>query len=321
MLMKLNLNEQQFLEENQDILAILLLDRTTKKNIIWATNMYSKRGFYEKSNILPIHITGRYNPIKPRVEKSKTEQSKRSKGMAEVFTPSWMCNKQNNLVDNEWFGNENVFNIETDYSWIPTNKIDFGDKNWKNYVSDIRLEITCGEAPYLVSRYDTVSGNKIDLFSRIGLFDRKMRVINENAINDEEWINESLVALKSIYGYEYQGDNLLIARENIFFSYIDYYYNRFNELPRKELLLIVAEVISWNIWQMDGLKLVVPLSCHEDKIIQLSLFDDETVKGEFCRGCKNNDITKHNGIRCNIMDWTKNKPIKFISLMKGVFVW
>ena len=28
----------------------------------------------------------------------------------ECNTPSWICNKQNNLVDNAWFGSENIFN-------------------------------------------------------------------------------------------------------------------------------------------------------------------------------------------------------------------
>ena len=48
------------------------------------------------------------------------------------------------------------------------------------YVISKRIEITCGEAPYLVSRYDTVTGKKIDVVDRVGLLDRKLRVINEN---------------------------------------------------------------------------------------------------------------------------------------------
>lgn len=319
------INEQKFLEENIILLEILLVDRTTKKNIIWATNNYSRKGYFEKHNIYPVNVTGRYNPIKPRIEKSKQEQTRRSKDMAEVFTASWICNNQNNLIDDEWFGYSGAFNIVNDKSWIPTEKVEFrGGKSWKDYVRDIRLEITCGEAPYLVSRYDTVTGDKIPLKSRIGLFDRKMRVINENATTLDEWYDESIVALKSIYGYEYQGDNLLIARENMLFSYIDYYYDKFNELPNLEILKKVSEIISWNLWQMDGLKLVVPLSCHEEEELQMSLFlfeDEEPEKGKFCKGCRNDDITQHNGKRCNIMDWEKNKPIKFISLLKGVYVW
>ena len=32
--------------------------------------------------------------------------------MAEVFTPSWICNAQNNLIDNAWFERKDVFNKE-----------------------------------------------------------------------------------------------------------------------------------------------------------------------------------------------------------------
>lgn len=35
------------------------------------------------------------------------------------------------------------------------------DKDWRKYVDARRLEISCGEAPYLVSRYDTVTGCEI----------------------------------------------------------------------------------------------------------------------------------------------------------------
>ena len=94
-----------------------------------------------------------------------------------MFTPSWVCNKQNNLVDNAWFGAENVFNTEYEKHWTATeNKITFptpDGKTWEDYVRDVRLEITCGEAPYLVSRYDTVTGDTIELAQRIGLLDRK----------------------------------------------------------------------------------------------------------------------------------------------------
>jgi hypothetical protein len=85
--------------------------------------------------------------------------------MAEVFTPLWICNAQINLIDDAWFGRKNVFNTEILnkeglHSW-KTNpkKITFpDDKTWKQYVRDTRLEITCGEAPYITSRYDTTTG-------------------------------------------------------------------------------------------------------------------------------------------------------------------
>lgn len=311
-----NFEINELYKKYPELLDILLKDETTRKNIIWATDNYIKRGYSSHDYILPACILSKRKIIKPRIEKSQTEQKKRSKDMAEVFTPSWVCNAQNNLIDNAWFESENIFNVEGDKSWTATTKIDFKDKDRKEYVKDIRLEITCGEAPYLVSRYDTVTGSEIPLNSRIGLFDRKMRVVNENALSNEEWLDESLISLKSIYGFEFQGDNLFIARQNIFISFIEYYYNKFSELPNVELLKNAATIISWNIWQMDGLKMVIPYSCKTEIIKTINLFDEEEVTGYECIGCKKNDIYSHNGKYPYIMDWEKNKKVKFISFIK-----
>lgn len=305
-----------------NILGILLHDNTTKKNIIWATVHYQNKGlgYSITDEIKPCHLNGKVRDVRPRIEKSKAEQTKRSKDNAEVFTPSWIVNKQNNLADNAWFGRENRFNTENpDNSWSQTEKVVFdGDKTWTDYVGDIRLEVCCGEAPYLVSRYDTVSGEAIENKNRIGLIDRKFRVINENVTSDEEWLDYAIKAIKSIYGYEFQGDNLLIARENVLLDFVDYYFERFGKLPGEDLLIEVATIISWNLWQMDGLKYVVPFSCHNEveKVVQLTLFGEpEEPKLDICPGCKANDPKKHNGKRCYIMDWEKNKKIKFVSLM------
>ena len=43
---------------------------------------------------------------------------------------------------------------------------------------------------------DTTTGELIPIYERIGLFDRKMRIVNENCDNDEEWLKWSLRALK-----------------------------------------------------------------------------------------------------------------------------
>lgn len=133
----------------------------------------------------------------------------------------------------------------------------------------------------------------------------------------EQWIGFSLTALKSIYGFEFQGDNLILARINMFLSYLDYYEWKFNELPHKELMIKVADIISWNLWQMDGLKMVVPFSCHnEQQSIQTSLFEEVAPKEEKCIGCKTKDMTKHNGIYSCVMDWKNDKIIRFIDVMK-----
>lgn len=317
----IDIKENNLYRLDSRLLEILLVDRTTKKNLIWATDNYSSRGpGYKASDNINIYAIIKRNGsiIKPRVEKSKKEQTDRVKSKAEVFTPSWICNAQNNLIDNAWFNSENVFNTETEKGWIAnTSKIDFPDgKTWQNYVKENRLEITCGEAPYLVSRYDTVSGEEIPIAERIGLLDRKLRVVSENVDSEPEWLEWAKTAFKSVYGFDWQGDNVLLARENLLRTFIDYYVAKFDNFPIIEYLLEIAEIVSWNIWQMDGLKYVIPNSCKTIDETVYTLFGEERHK-EVCEGCKTNNPHKHNGIYCKIKDWQTGKTIKFVSLIKG----
>lgn len=318
---KVDIKENYIYSLDDKLLEILLRDHSSGKNIIWATDNYKSRGngYQEYENITLKSITGRNGlVIKPRVEKSQKEQSKRIKDKAEVFTPSWVCNAQNNLIDNAWFGRENIFNTEKDKTWcVNYDKIVFPDgKTWQDYVKENRLEITCGEAPYIVSRYDTVTGKWIEINDRIGLLDRKLRIINENTEHEEEWFEWTIKAYKATYGFEWQGDSLLIARENLLFTFIDYYVERFGNYPIIERLEEIAKILSWNIFQMDGLKFVIPNSCKPVPKLQMSIFDDEEER-EDCPGCAKNDNSKHTGIYCIIKDWEKGKNIKFISLIRG----
>lgn len=265
---------------SKEVLKILLIDRTTNRNIIWGTDDYDHlgEGYYSHYPILFELITGKNSDvIQPRILKTKESQGNRTKGRAEVFTPSWVCNAQNNLVDNAWFGCANIFNREIEKGW-ETNieKIRFPDKKnktWQKYVDEKRLEITCGEAPYLVSRYDMVSGEPLELEDRIGMLDRKMRVVCENTYSETEWLKWSERAFQSVYGFELQGDSLLIARENLLVSYCDYMEDKLNRLPTEKELINIARIISWNLWQMDGLTYTIPYGKAVEPIEQITLFD------------------------------------------------
>lgn len=314
-----DIKEDNLLQANNEILITLLLDNTTKKNIIWASDNYKDNGvgFNFNDEITIDKITGIYGDIiKPRSRKNSDEKLKRIKDNAEVFTPSWICNEQNNLADDEWFGKKNVFNTTNQKIWITNEKkIEFtNNRTWQDYVKSLRLEISCGEAPYLVSRYDTVTGKSIKIKDRIGLLDRKLRVLSENVDSEDEWIEWSSIAVKSIYGYDWQGDNVLLARENILYTYIDYYKDKFRKKPSLDLIKEIAQIISWNIWQMDGLKFVIPNSCKNEIIKEFTLFGDVEIKTE-CSGCKTGNHKNHNGIYCKIMNWEKNKIVKFYTLI------
>lgn len=294
-------------------LDILLKDQTTKKNIIWATRSYIDSGeaYSDRFQITKEALQG-LNPIliQPRVTKSLEAQQARTKSKAEVFTPSWICNKMNNYCDEEWFGRKDVFNTEEEKSWKANlAKVEFPDgKKWKDYIQSPRLEITCGEAPFIVSRYDASTGEIIPILERIGQLDRKLRIVNENAHEWKDWWLWTRHAFKSVFGYEFQGDNLLIGRINLLMTFVDYLEDKWDREPTEEELKEIATIISWNFWQMDGLTDCVPMGVPQAKNQQFSLFDfDEN--GEL----KENE---EEAPRCIIKDWKEKRNIFFSDIKK-----
>ena len=163
------------------------------------------------------------------------QRTERTRQHAEVFTPLWIVKKMNDVADVEWFGRKDGFYKLTDEGKIAfTNK----QKHWKLYVDARRLEITCGEAPFLVTRYDVETGEALPVEDRIGLLDRKLRIVSENAADIDEWKTWALRAVQSIYGYELQGDNLLIARVNILCSVEEHMMSRWRRKPEKDWLTL-----------------------------------------------------------------------------------
>jgi len=325
--------ENEIIEQFPGVLEMLLRDHTTQTNIFWATNNYVFLGekYSYNSHILPELITGeKGNIIMPRIHKDKILQQSRSKEMAEVFTPSWICNAQNNLIDNAWFGKEGVFNQEkimTDGTkgWeVNTNEVIFPNgRTWRDYVRDTRLEIACGEAPYITSRYDSTTGEFIPIQNRIGILDRKLRVINENVDTTGEWLKAAQTAFKNTYAYEWQGDSLLLAREAMLITFIENYTQKFGKEPLLKSIQYIAYIISWNVWQMDGMKGVIPNSCGNKTKITVNLFGETETKHTFCEGCEKGNIRKHNGIYALIKDWSNKdsrtgktgRKIRFVDLI------
>ena len=79
----------------------LLEDKTTKTNIIWATDAYGERGrSYESNQEVQIElITGVHSDIiKNRAQKELEHQAERTKQHAEVFTPLWICKQMNDVT-------------------------------------------------------------------------------------------------------------------------------------------------------------------------------------------------------------------------------
>ena len=297
-----------------EMLKSLLVDKTTKKNIIWATDIELQSGEHvdPKSQINYMMLLGmNSHELQPRVLKSAATQSDRTKAKAEVFTPCWIVNKMNNHCDEEWFGRPDVFNKEDEQSWIVNeDPISFPEtKHWTDYINSTRLEITCGEAPYLVSRYDTTTGEPIPIERRIGILDRKLRIVNENCTDEQSWSEWALKAYQATYGYEYQGDNLLVARINLTMTFNEYYQARWGKAPDKELLRKIVNVIVWNIWQMDGLTGTIPMGepAKDYDVLELDLFGEEESTEK-----------KERSEPCRIYDWKANKSVTYNSLKGAI---
>lgn len=272
------------------LLKLLLKDQTTGKNIIWATSNPTLSGttFGDKEELIKKEIIiEEASFIKPRIEKVAEEQKERTKGRAEVFTPTWIVKKMVDTVDEE-----------------------FQQLSLTKYIEKKWLEITCGEAPFIVSRYDAVTGGYIPVMQRVGFLDKKLQRICREVDDEKKWLTFVRKAYKVTYGYEFQGDSLLIARENLLYAFIDFYVYKFEQEPEMKLMEEFAKIISYNIFQMDGLKNTVPLSKElqqdEDKVEQIQLFDFGDAVEE------QEEIAK--GIPVLIMDWREKKMIPFETL-------
>ena len=157
--------------------------------------------------------------IIPRALKSDDEKISRTRSIAEVFSPPHVVKF---MVD--------ALELEKLF--------------WQTCVDCKCLEVACGEAPFITTRYDAESGEEIPVNRRVGILDRKFQAI---AADKNFWAKR---AVQSVYGYELQADSLLIARANVLLSFVEFVEDFSVDEIRE-----VAEIISKNFWLMDGLKI------------------------------------------------------------------
>ena len=164
----------------------------------------------------------------------------------------------------------------------------------------------------IVSRYDAATGELLEIRQRIGILDRKLRVVNENTYSETEWFRWVLRAYQSVYGYEFQGDSLLIARINLLITFVDYMQDRWGRVPTDVELRKIVNVIVWNLWQMDGISGTIPFGKPKEEYHQFSLFDfvvaDEPEK---------QDTEEPEEVYCRIYDWRSDKSLTYKSMKEG----
>ena len=265
---KVEIEVEPLLTEKQGIykyIPDLLLDKTTGENIIFAEDEYEGYGLTDlyTEDIMKELIASKQ--LNYRVRKSLEHQKSRTKKNAEVFTPSWICRDMIAMCE--------------------------PPEDWQEFVQSTWLEITCGEGPYLVNLYDSTTGEKVPIDKRIGVLDRKFRLINTHIVQEDftnersykrKWIDTMYDAMRSTYGYEFQGDNLFIARVNVLRCFVENFYVKWNKMPPDATIRKAIEIIQWNLWQMDGLKDTVPFSDTPAKIMDWKL--NEVIEFRSCKG-------------------------------------
>ena len=285
--MILNIQDDILKLQSLGLLDKLLADKTTMKRIMWATDAYAALGprYGRNEEITPELITGpNASVIKTRARKEMEQQSSRTRQHGEVSTPLWVCRKMCGYADEMWDSKA----------------------RWQKYVDARVLEITCGEAPFLVSRYDVETGEVIPVPDRIGLLDRKLRVVNENTQTEEDWLKWAFRAFHATYGYEFQGDNLLIARVNLLMTFEEYLWERWRRKPIFSEYGKLITMIVWNVWQMDGLHGTIPYSTAEEEFRQFNLF-------EFLDGMFEPD-KKNKQPRCRVYNWLGGGSVEYSAL-------
>jgi hypothetical protein len=202
------------------------------------------------------------NKVVLRYMKSAAIKKKRTRTKAEVFTPIEIVRQMNDSLDNGFTGSD----------------ID--------YIKRTSLEVTCGEAPFLTTRYDSCTGRTIPVEERVGLLDRKLQHIHTD--NEMEWCIQAEFALKSTCGYEWQEDSLYIARMNVLLSVVESFVDRFGKSPKD--IEKWAEIVSYNLFRMDGVSLCLP----ETKIPAMTMNWDMGKMERFGEGNDSTPTALHN---------------------------
>lgn len=159
----------------------------------------------------------------PFYKRDKDECRRRAKRLGEVPTPLSVTTRMNEEFLKHCNGKEDL-------------------------ITKTVLEITCGEAPFLCNPYNVETGEPIALDDRTGILDYKLKAAVELGT---EWIFK---AFESVYGYDIDPDNVALARYNLLNTFKDYLGRK----PTIDEYRRITEIISWNVFLMDGLTGLVP---------------------------------------------------------------
>ena len=122
---------------------------------------------------------------------------------------------------------------------------------------------------------------------------------------DGKWSDSQGNTYTQVLDYEFQGDNLLIARINVLLSFVEYMQDRLKRFPTKKEVNKILNIIAWNIWQMDGITGLIPFGKPQE--IMEDLFKDNY----------NDTVDKFVSDECRIYDWRSKCSLTYNSMKRG----
>lgn len=260
----IDISEYSILDAMPEVLDTLLRDQTLSgpdpqqyHNIRWLTADYAAQGegYAADDEMRVACLSGRQAwLVLPR--------ALRVPQPADAGLDTWQLNAQLNAEEREWFDGHDVFNVENpDHTWSVTRSpIQFprAYHRWRDYILLPHTVAPCGEGELITSRYDLGTQCFLPTLQRIGLLDRKLRIVTERCRESKDWLHAAKAALASIYGYALRGDEVFLCRQAMLYTLIEWYLSAFDRRPQRQTLLLWARIISWNVWQMDASSLCVP---------------------------------------------------------------
>ena len=129
-------------------------------------------------------------------------------------------------------------------------------------------------------------------------------MVGENTDTELAWITWAAQAVEATYGYEFQGDSLLIARLNVLMTVRDFMEDRFGQTLTEKQFGRLIQTVVWNLWQMDGLTDRIPFAAEEEPDMGGLLFG-------MMQEQENTD--------CRIYDWRTGLDVPFYKLKEDLY--
>ena len=98
----------------------------------------------------------------------------------------------------------------------------------------------------------------------------------------------------------------LLTRVNLLLTYAEHLQARWQRKPTEEEMQPIAKIITWNVWQMDGLHLSVPGGKPQPEAEQLNLFSMFGTMEE-----------QTPAVSCKVKNWRSNKTQNFETIQEG----